>query len=86
MKKYFTLLTALLLVLTAFNLFSQHLTTADIYASPKFFPKMIRGLNSLNDGEHYTVLENDSINVYGYQSGELAWTVATQAVLVPAGA
>ncbi|KAA3651841.1 MAG: S9 family peptidase [Bacteroidetes bacterium] len=50
------------------------ITLADIWKDYKFYSKSVSGLNSMNDGLHYTVLENGengkSIVKYAYSTGE----------------
>lgn len=55
-KSYFTLL----FVFAAFNTFSQkQITNKDIWASRTFSAKNVYGINSMNDGIHFTTLEYD---------------------------
>lgn len=61
------------------------LTLSDIFKSPKFYPKMVYGLNSLNDGESYAVIKKDSLNVYSYETGEFIRTIVSGDQLIPAG-
>ena len=83
MKKPTTLLITIFLVLFTFTSFSQELTLNDIFAGRKLFPKMIRGMTSLADGEHYTRLEHDTINVYSYKTGDVTRTIATASEMIP---
>jgi len=59
---------------------SSRITLEDIYGSPAFMPDMLRGLNSMNDGVHYTVQEGSQIKKYSYKTGEVVKTLfdATQ--------
>jgi dipeptidyl-peptidase 4 len=44
----------------------------DVVGSRKFYPKTIREIRSMNDGEHYTTLDNDSDIVrYRYMDGKM---------------
>ncbi|MCD4747027.1 MAG: DPP IV N-terminal domain-containing protein, partial [Bacteroidales bacterium] len=63
----------------------KYLTLEDIFTSRKFYPEYVYGINSLNDGEHYCVLENDSINVYTYKQGTKTKTIVTSSQLIPEG-
>jgi len=64
---------------------TKEITLADIYGSRKFYSQGVYGLNPMQNGEHYSVLENDSINVYSYLTGEKIMTLATEAEMVPEG-
>jgi dipeptidyl-peptidase-4 len=75
----FILTPALLLAQT------KEITLNDIYASRKFYPKGVYGLNPMNNGEHYSVLENDSINVYSYSTGNRVKTIAYEEQMVMEG-
>jgi dipeptidyl-peptidase 4 len=49
----------------------QELSLEAIYKYPLFVPEMVEGIRSMNDGIHFTILENDSeIVKYSYQTGE----------------
>ncbi|MBU2651848.1 MAG: S9 family peptidase [Bacteroidetes bacterium] len=61
------------------------LTLDDIFKAPKFFPHMVYGLNSMNDGKSYCVIESDSLNVYDYKSGKFIKTLVTKNDLIPEG-
>ncbi|MBL0044938.1 MAG: S9 family peptidase [Flavobacteriales bacterium] len=51
----------------------KQLTNADIWASPAFSGERVAGLNSMNDGLHYTAQEEEGkdqvINIYDYKTG-----------------
>jgi len=64
---------------------ANEITLNDIYSSRKFYPSGVYGLNPMNNGEHYSVLENDSINVYSYSSGNRISTIAYGKEMVPPG-
>jgi dipeptidyl-peptidase-4 len=64
---------------------TQEITLDDIYASRKFYPRGVYGLNPMNNGEHYSVLENDSINVYNYSTGNRVRTVAFKEQMILEG-
>jgi len=50
---------------------AQQITLEDIFKNYKYIPKGIQGLESMNDGEHYTVLENNRVIAkHSYQTGE----------------
>ncbi len=64
---------------------SKKITMSDIWSSGKFYPKMVRGLNPMNDGATYAVLEDSLLNVYSYETGELVKTLLNTKKLVPDG-
>lgn len=57
----------------------KELTNRDIWYSPMFSSEFVGGLASMNDGEHYTVLEEDggdaAINQYAYRTGNKVSTL-----------
>ncbi len=76
MKFLFSFLISLLL---SPNLIAQKqkITLTDIWASGKFYPKTIKDIHSMQDGIHYTVLEEKGIVEYSYANGQ------ETAVLIP---
>jgi dipeptidyl-peptidase 4 len=68
----------------------KQLTNRDIWASPVFSVDLVGGLVSMNDGQHYTVLDETEaglvIDQYAYRTGQKVSTVVEGAALVPAGA
>ena len=68
----------------------RDLTNRDIWYSPLFSAEYVGGLASMNDGQHYTVLEQEDretvINRYAYRSGNKVDQVLRGSELVPAGA
>lgn len=75
MKSRSTLIIALILLINS-NLFSQRqfkeITLEDIYKHRIFTEKTVSGLKSMNDGEYYTVIENENQIVrYSYKTGNL---------------
>ena len=64
---------------------TKKITLEDIWGSPKFFPAGVRGMMPMANGEHYSVLEKDSINVYSYKTGEYIRTIASGSQMVPEG-
>lgn len=67
----------------------KELTNQEIWYSPTFSAEYVGGLASMNDGEHYTVLEAGKdqpvINQYAYKTGEKVRTLVNGSELVPAG-
>ena len=55
----------------------------DIYRSRKFNPEYIYGMKPLNDGEHYCMMQEDSLNVYSYKTGDRTETLVTANQLIP---
>ncbi|MEE4197141.1 MAG: S9 family peptidase [Bacteroidales bacterium] len=75
MKKINTLLTLSFLMLCIFQVnaqeVSREITLEDIYQKGVFREKSVYGIRSMNDGEHFTTLEEGKkITRYSYQSGE----------------
>ncbi len=68
-----------LILLGVSSLHSQEpvktLTLDDIYRGNRFSARTVRGLESLNDGQHYTLLERDSINTYRFDNGQRVATM-----------
>lgn len=76
MKTLFKFTCIILAVLQTGNLFSQQIekkiTLEDIYKNGTFNERTVRGLRSMNDGEHFTTLEdNRKIVKYSYNTGEI---------------
>lgn len=73
MKKIVFLLTVITLFLNS-NIQAQSdlkdITLEDIWVTYKFFPKSVSGINSLQNGEQYTMIKNGSLVVYDYKSGD----------------
>ena len=59
---------------------------SNIYKTYDLYPEGVRGIRSMNDGEHYTRLENDTIFRYKYKTGEKVDVVATASEMIPEGA
>ncbi|MDO8898390.1 MAG: DPP IV N-terminal domain-containing protein, partial [Bacteroidales bacterium] len=43
----------------------------DIWASRTFSPELVHGMNPLQDGKTYSVIEDGGLNVYSFESGDL---------------
>ncbi len=70
MKRIFVLLLTAVLSSTIYAQ-SQPITLEDLFVKGTFRASSVSGLNSMNDGEHYTTLENNSkIVKYSYKTGE----------------
>ncbi|HOI32006.1 MAG: S9 family peptidase [Bacteroidales bacterium] len=82
------LLTALLIGFTCLLIAQENsktITMTDIWSSGKFYPKMVRGLNPMNDGATYAMLEDSMLNVYDYKNGEKVQTLLNTKKLIPDG-
>ncbi|MBN2669826.1 MAG: S9 family peptidase [Bacteroidales bacterium] len=64
-----------LLALISFSSYAQNAkpnyTLEDIWKTYSFYPRAVYGIRSMNDGENYTVLENNTIKKFKYKSGSL---------------
>jgi dipeptidyl-peptidase-4 len=71
-KIYFQLFTAafLLTLSSTAQEAKKQISLDDIWVKYSFYPNSIRDLRSLNDGIHYTTLENGVVNEYSYETGE----------------
>ena len=54
---------------------SPIITLNDIYKARKFSSRTLNGLNSMNDGLHYTVQNRNKIDKYSYRTGEISETL-----------
>ena len=48
----------------------KSITLEDIWTYYKFYPKSVQGINSLDNGEQYTMIKDGSIVVYDYKTGD----------------
>jgi len=69
MKKQLFLLTFLIFVIST-NAQNKKLSLTDVWASRTFFPNRIDEIRSMNDGETYTILKDNSIVQYSYKNGK----------------
>jgi dipeptidyl-peptidase-4 len=62
----------LVIICTAFfsNAQNNQLSLSDIWLSYKFVAQGISEIESMNDGEHYTILKNNAIVQYKYKNGK----------------
>lgn len=63
----------------------KEITLEDIFQSFEFYPEYIHGLTSMNDGETYSMIKNDSLNNYSYKTGDYISTIVTSQQLIPEG-
>lgn len=79
MRKTRLLFILLLLTSLSTQLFAQKkkLSLEDFFVSGTFATKNVHGLRSMNDGEHYTLLENDGKKIvkYSYKTGKSVATL-----------
>ncbi len=64
-------------LLSAFLVHSQkqNVTLADIYKDGTFGAKTVRGLQSMNDGQHYTAIKSGALVKFSYKTGEAVDTL-----------
>jgi dipeptidyl-peptidase-4 len=76
-------------IITNSHLFSQgevrHLSLEDLYKSDKFNVVSTFSHQSMNDGESYSLVENDSLNTYSYKTGKRIKTLVRLKNLIPIG-
>lgn len=72
MKKLLSVIILAVTFLTSYTLKAQDqsITLTDIWASGEFFPESIDEIRSMNDGEHYSILAENSIVQYAYKTGK----------------
>jgi len=89
MKKLFSfLITALLLFNLTNTLHAQteesnELTLDLVMKSRKFYPRGVRGISPLKNGEHFSKVQSDSLNVYSYKTGDFVEVVVTSKEMIP---
>ena len=80
------MLRSCLVFLIIFNTVSawaqSEITLEDIWKTGKFRAEGVYGIRSLNDGEHYTVLEGGEVEKYSYETGDPVETVVAKQNLV----
>ena len=86
MKKIYLFILAVTTLIPLFS-FSQQkeITLNDIFNTRQFYPKSIKGFTPMKDGETYSVLEGDSINLYSFESGNYIRTLAMRNDMFPEG-
>ena len=60
----------------------KNIELEDIWLKYKFFPKSVRGINSLQNGDQYTMIRNGSVVVYDYKTGDSVTTMVNANDLV----
>ena len=61
----------------------QKISLEDIFETSLFTSKSVSGIRSMNNGELYCRLINDSLNLFDYKKGNYKSTVVTAAQLIP---
>jgi len=89
MRYFQSLLSFVLIVLLSVSALNAQekqkpITLEDIWSSRVFSPDMVFGINPMNDGKSYAVIENQSIAVYDYATGNMLHTLVAFSKLVPA--
>ena len=73
MKKLLTLVFSFLLIYPVFSQ-KRNINIEDLWKNYTFYPKLIRDFKSMNDGEHYTLMERKNnvqeIIKYRFKNGE----------------
>jgi dipeptidyl-peptidase 4 len=64
---------------------TKKMTLEDVFKNRKFSTRGAGGIQSMKDGEHYSMVKKDSLNIYEYATGKLSGTVVTSSRLVPPG-
>lgn len=67
--RYLLALTFSISLLCSVSAQKKAINIPHLWESYSFYPKMVPGFNFMNDGKHYTVLENASIVQYDLTSG-----------------
>ncbi|MCK5776863.1 MAG: hypothetical protein KAH25_11830, partial [Bacteroidales bacterium] len=69
MKNIISIFIALLFV-SLIQAQESDITLEKTFKSPKFYPKSVRGIQSMGDGNHYCKLTRDGLEEYSYKSGK----------------
>jgi dipeptidyl-peptidase-4 len=71
MKRFFVFAIAIVLTISIQAQTTQKITLEDIFVKSAFKAQTVSGLRSMDDGEHYTTLENNTkIVKYSYKTGD----------------
>jgi len=73
-KKLFFVILILFFTTRIFSQIAQ-ITVEDLWQNWTFYPYSVYGLNSMNDGENYSVFEHGKIIKYSYQTGKVIDTL-----------
>ena len=75
-KVLFRITIVILIIFNTSLVWSQSaITLEDIWTSRKYSSEDVYGIRSLNDGEHYTLLEDGEVEKYNYETGDPIETV-----------
>ena len=77
MRKIFRVLCLLILIYSQASAQHQPLSLDDFFVKGSFRTQRVYGLRSMNDGEHYTVLEGSRSRIvkYSYKTGQAVETL-----------
>ncbi|NOR87580.1 MAG: prolyl oligopeptidase family serine peptidase [Bacteroidales bacterium] len=70
MKKITSIILAFLFIGVLQAQEANEITLDKIYQSGMFYPQSVRGIQSMNDGEHYCKLSSVGLEEYSYKTGE----------------
>ncbi len=80
---------AIILIFFSYGVLAQDeiskISLEDIYKARKFSTKGAGEIHSMNDGEHFSQIKNDSLNIYDYETGKLFLNVVASNELIPPG-
>jgi len=87
--KNFKILALIIIILTA-NISQgqdtlKNITLEDIWTNYSFYPRSVKGINSLSNGRQYTIIKGGSVIVYDYKSGDSITTLVNAKDLIPEG-
>ncbi|MBL4653197.1 MAG: alpha/beta fold hydrolase [Flavobacteriales bacterium] len=85
MKKIVFALITVLLITNFSHAQKRDVTIEDIWSNSTFKAESVYGLRSMNDGLHYTSLEDGKINKYAYEKEGLIETLVSETELQPKG-
>ena len=63
----------------------KNISLEDIWLNYSFYPRSVRGINSLNNGQQYTTIKKGSVIVYDYKTGDSITTLVNAEELIPEG-
>jgi len=63
----------------------KNIELADIFKKPVFYPSGVYGVKSLNDGESYSRIQNDTLFKFSYKTGEKLGVIAAMSDMIPEG-
>lgn len=88
MRKSFIIIWAIALIATFSTANAQEkkdIQLQDIWASGKFYPEMLHGVNPMADGETYLIDEDTALNVFNFKTGKFVKTLINQNALIVQG-